>query len=519
MKKTYNINLNGQAFCIDEDAYIKLKNYLETLEKYYLAQEEGKEIISDIECRIAELFSESLQQTHRQVVIEANIDEVIDIMGTPSAIIDEEPEEKKSEKSSRKLYRNQDKQILGGVAGGIATYWNIPVIYVRIGFLVFSFFYGITILIYLVLWLALPKAITARQKMEMEGDEINIFNIEKNIRNSYNKVNKGGKIQAFFQSIGNFVYQFFHALGLCIHRICSIILSILSVAGIVFGTIFFLSVCYLLLFPTHAFGFCNIPALFQLVPSTPLFLMKLTVFIVLNIPVLLIIYGAVCYLFKFNASRIFLLSASGLWFIGCLLGLFVSIHQGFKFSNKAENSLNIPIMLPEKNTKELYLKINNLPDKQHYPNLQIGTENDFFNMITLDSTQPPIVVQKSGIILKNNSETTIPELWIDKSARGAFHQEAIENMEQINVTWLLSNDTLYLNNFFTVPQIYWRAQEATIVLAIPDGYTIHLLDAQPGMFRNRYIFEEYLLSYEHHQTFQMRDKKLISNKQHEAKKK
>lgn len=516
MKKTHNINLNGQAFCIDEDAYIKLKNYLETLEKYYLTQEEGKEIISDIECRIAELLSESLQQTHRQVIIEANIDQVIDIMGTPSAIIDEEPEEKKSEKRIRKLYRDSDKQILGGVAAGIATYWNIPVIYIRISLIAFSFLYGITFLIYLILWIALPKAITARQKIEMKGDKINIFNIEKSIRDSYNNVNKGGKLQAFIQSIGNCFFRIFHTLWFYINRMFSMILSILAVGGIITGTVFILSVCYLLLFPTYVFGCYNIPALFQLIPATPFFLMKITLFIVLNIPALIITYGAICYLFKFNASRVFILSASGLWFIGCLLGFFVSIHQGLKFSNRAENSLNIPLELTKKTPKELYLRINDLPDKLNHPNLKISTGRHFFDMITLDSTQAPIVVQKVGITLTNNAETLIPELWIDKSARGTSHQEAIENMEQIDVKWLLSNDTLYLNNFFTTPQNYWRAQEVRIILSIPDGYTIHFLNIQPEMFRNPYIFQEDLRSYQHHQSFQMRDKRLIGDKQQQT---
>ncbi len=73
MNKTYHINLNGQAFCIDEDVYAQLQNYIDTLEKYYLTEEDGKEIMSDIESRIAELLHEFLEQSHKEVVSQAEI--------------------------------------------------------------------------------------------------------------------------------------------------------------------------------------------------------------------------------------------------------------------------------------------------------------------------------------------------------------------------------------------------------------------------------------------------------------
>ncbi len=60
MKKTYNINLNGQIFCIDDDACLKLQSYIDTLESHYLKEEDGREIMADIESRIAELLKEAL---------------------------------------------------------------------------------------------------------------------------------------------------------------------------------------------------------------------------------------------------------------------------------------------------------------------------------------------------------------------------------------------------------------------------------------------------------------------------
>ena len=68
MKKTYNINLNGQVFCIDDDACLKLQSYIDTLESHYLKEEDGREIMADIESRIAELLKEVLGKGYKQVV-------------------------------------------------------------------------------------------------------------------------------------------------------------------------------------------------------------------------------------------------------------------------------------------------------------------------------------------------------------------------------------------------------------------------------------------------------------------
>ena len=70
MKKTYNINLNGQVFCIDDDACLKLQSYIDTLESHYLKEEDGREIMADIESRIAELLKEALGGTYLYVCVE-----------------------------------------------------------------------------------------------------------------------------------------------------------------------------------------------------------------------------------------------------------------------------------------------------------------------------------------------------------------------------------------------------------------------------------------------------------------
>ena len=131
MKKTYNINLNGQVFCIDDDACLKLQSYIDTLESHYLKEEDGREIMADIESRIAELLKEALGKGYKQVVTMEDIDQIIRIMGSPDVIIDEDTD-KSTEPIKRKLYRDTDESVLGGVASGIAAYFDISVVWIRI---------------------------------------------------------------------------------------------------------------------------------------------------------------------------------------------------------------------------------------------------------------------------------------------------------------------------------------------------------------------------------------------------
>ncbi|MCW3785743.1 PspC domain-containing protein [Plebeiibacterium sediminum] len=196
MQKTVNINLSGSVFYIDDDAYALLRQYLDKLENYFGNQEEGKEIIHDIESRIAELFNEKLNDKGA-VVNMAMVEDVIAKMGQPEDFEEEASEEKetgsykeeKYYKQKKRLYRDVDNRVLGGVCGGIAAYFNTDPVFVRVLFAILPFLsFGIIIPVYIVLWIIIPAAITTAQKLEMRGENVTIKNIEKAIRNEYEDV-------------------------------------------------------------------------------------------------------------------------------------------------------------------------------------------------------------------------------------------------------------------------------------------------------------------------------------------
>ena len=176
MNKTVNINLGGIFYHIDEDAYIKLSRYLEAIKKQ-LAQSEGmQEIISDIEFRISELFSERIK-SDKQVITMMDLDQVIAIMGEPQDYrIDDEAAPNASgsftqgnyTSKTKKLYRDKENNIFGGVCRGLSHYWGMDVVWVRLlMILLFVISQGTGILVYIIMWIVTPEAKTTSEKLEM----------------------------------------------------------------------------------------------------------------------------------------------------------------------------------------------------------------------------------------------------------------------------------------------------------------------------------------------------------------
>jgi len=240
MKKTININLAGFVFYIDEDAYEALQKYLNNI-RTYLGNTEGKdEIIDDIESRIAELFSEK----QKQVITLTEVNEVIEVMGQPEDYMsEEEPEEKKSyQQSSKRLYRDPDSTVLGGVCSGVGHYLNIDAVWIRLIFLAMVWS-GVSILFYFILWAIIPKAETTAQKLEMKGKAATFSNIEDYVRKGYENVKddfknvdlKGAGEKAkqgasgFFAFLGELISKLFSALSKLLSFIANILGKLLGV--------------------------------------------------------------------------------------------------------------------------------------------------------------------------------------------------------------------------------------------------------------------------------------------------
>jgi len=175
MKKVENINLGTVKFVIDEDAFDKLENYLDTIERHFQKSEGCEEIMEDIEIRMAELFQESLFSAN-SIVSMKHVDSVIAIMGTPedfgatSDTTHKKAKKSKGKKSKKhtgkRLFRDESDAVVAGVCSGLTAYFgmNDPVI-VRVLFVIASLFLGIPIIAYGIFWIIVPAAKNANDRL------------------------------------------------------------------------------------------------------------------------------------------------------------------------------------------------------------------------------------------------------------------------------------------------------------------------------------------------------------------
>jgi phage shock protein PspC (stress-responsive transcriptional regulator) len=188
MKKTVTANISGIVFHIDEDAYLKLQEYLHLLEKHFKSSDGREEILSDLENRIAEMFQEKLT-TSKKVITIKDVNEVISQLGEPEQISDSDDQEQGAgagsetgEKTAKRLFRDPDDKYIAGVSGGLGAFFNLDPTWIRIAFVLFTFFYGFGPLLYIILWIAVPKATTTAERLEMRGEKVNLSNIERSIK-------------------------------------------------------------------------------------------------------------------------------------------------------------------------------------------------------------------------------------------------------------------------------------------------------------------------------------------------
>ncbi|MBS1581130.1 MAG: PspC domain-containing protein [Bacteroidetes bacterium] len=202
MKKTFTANISGTVFHIEEDAYDQLQRYLANVRAKFSGSSGSDEIMADIEARIAELFHERLQG--RQVVTTADVDHVKGVMGQPEDFegSDEGPASSAADTASaplggprrKRLFRDPDDHWVGGVIGGLAAYFNFDPLWLRIAFGVFLVLgWGVPVVVYLVMWVLVPKAETPAERLAMRGEPVTVENIKRVFDESAERVKAGAR--------------------------------------------------------------------------------------------------------------------------------------------------------------------------------------------------------------------------------------------------------------------------------------------------------------------------------------
>lgn len=208
MNKVYNINLGGLPFVIDDEAYNELGAYLGAIERHFSTSEGCDEIMGDIEARISELFTEKKQA----IIGMRNVEEIVKIMGTPeefgatSSTYDHayaradhhEDHDQHRIRTGKRLFRDPDDKKIAGVCSGLAAYFGIEdPVWLRIIAIALLFTGGLSVPLYVLMWVLLPEALTASDKLQMRGEATNISNIgkiiEEEVDNLTDTVSEFGK--------------------------------------------------------------------------------------------------------------------------------------------------------------------------------------------------------------------------------------------------------------------------------------------------------------------------------------
>ena len=501
MNKTININLGGFFFHIDERAFEKLRRYLDAISKSLSNDPQGKnEIIADIEARISELLTEKITD-ERQVVNESDIDDIITIMGQPEDYADTEASYnddsytyQSNNSKGKKLFRDGEDKFLGGVAAGIAHYFTIDTIWIRLIFLFTTLAgFGIGVLAYIILWILLPEAKTTAEKLQMEGEAVNIDNIEKKIREEFNNVSntvkqaanqasdklkngatnfsekikekskKNNGIQDFLDTLGTIIMTFFKIIGKCI----GVFLIIFAAAGLIF-TIFGA-------FSVGSLEFLNIDG--QFLPPFfsgsifPKWLLTTFLFLAFVIPFLILFILGLRILSK-NIRKLHKttsLTLLGLWLIAAFgLGFagieFATTHaiDGISIS---KNNLTLVA------NDTLTLKVLN-DDTVFYKN-KLNRRRNYREQI-IEEVAGEIKIYRNNVTIDVEMSTSDTSYFtIQKTSTGRNRKAAKENSKAIQYRFEVEDNFLILDAFFiTDYQNLFKDEEIKITIYLAKGVHI-----------------------------------------------
>ena len=480
MNKTVSIHIQGFAFILEEQAYEVLRKYLNDLSAI-LQNEEGKdEILQDIELRIVELLQEKV--SGQQVVQLEVIQEIIQLLGSPEAIGNEETSttDQTSAESTepmvahKRFFRDPENPILGGVAGGVAAYFNIDVVFVRIFFVLFTMAFGSGIPIYIILWIVTPRAVTASEKLQMRGIAVNVESIKTEFREATERVDKNAKKWAQQFRIGSGMSERTNSFVNFIKKVLGSLMVLWGLAVLITLSVFIFIDPKLI--PAQINGeFTSLGELSALFFETS----QLNHFIYLGVALigyaisLSSILTGIRLLFSFKAKwlRAGYLTFSTAAVCGIVLLIFVGVSTGKSFAIEGELSKEIGTYIGDSLrldiSTNLHLngaaKLNVNAYRQGYR----PSKNPDQGVILAHNGR----IYMSGIAVNYIASTdTLFHVKILKKANGASYYKANLRAAHIDFPCELATDQLSFASGFSYPaKDRMRDQEVELQIAVPTG--------------------------------------------------
>lgn len=513
MNRVFNINLGGYPFVIDVDAYEHLDKYLKTIHHHFEPSEGYEEITSDIEARMAELFQERMQG--REIVTLRDVKAAISIMGTPEDFGAEIPEDdsanytkkEKSEKGTyskvftfglktgKRLFRNPDDEVVGGVCSGIAAYFGIQdPLWIRLLFVVVTLSGGFGIPLYIILWAILPKAESASDRLAMKGEPINVSNIgklvEEEMENLSQKMTElsedlnekfgskkkdfqgidpsevGNKAKGVLRKVVGFIGKVIMAVITIIKKIGRPLLIIIAFALMLAFAVSWIASMIGLFFSFPFFNF--------ILPEKPILPMVGTVNIltIIGVPLVALILVVMRSLFHFRMHPNWRAGLWSFWVLNIVSLVLLGIFVGRQFGSGTEMNPRVGAIINPMDTLRIELADNPYQHVWQYigDDLQISGDRLISNDVFLK-------------IEKSRDEDF--ELLQSNFSRGENMGEASQLASEIRYQPKIENNILVLpQNFHINKGEKWRNQKIYLTLKVPVGKAVHLSDDVNDIIRN-----------------------------------
>jgi phage shock protein PspC (stress-responsive transcriptional regulator) len=497
MNKTISVNISGIIFNIEELAYDRLKGYLEAIRSHFANSRDCDEIMADIEGRIAELFQERISEV-KEVISMSDVEEVVAIMGRPEDYADQDMDDDYNTSSedttsgtipntgtrkNRRIFRDPDNTRIGGVCSGLSAYFGWDPIWLRIAFLVTFFWFGTGMLLYIVLWIIIPEAKTTADKLEMQGDPVNVENIGKAFgktgsetiddladharivdtdANAQKVKNASWIIMGYFGAFFKMFGKFFGAALILASIGMMIVLGMVLLSSEGFVTITDSGVA--------ALSYANVSAL--LFGSTLVSNLAWTgILLVVGVPILSFMYTGIKLLFNLqHSSKSIGITMTSIWVVGLVMCGYVAISTGTDFVS--ESSIEEDFVFEQPVGDTLYLDILNDP---YFSNNYRHHHNFTPDLIHVDEKE--IHFGWPMLDVKENKRNDNFEIVLSRESQGPNQKTAISLAENITYTIEQNGDQLNFAPFFSVLKSdKFRGQQLDITVLVPKGKAIYFSD-------------------------------------------
>lgn len=487
MNRIISINIKGLIFQIEEDAFERLNGYLQKLKAHFRDQSGSDEILDDIETRIAEMLSRDPGPDGSVGLNRVN--EIIRQMGDPAEFDDaEETTQTYSYSGKRKLYRDTDNKMIGGVCSGMGAYFDFDPLWIRILFLFAFFTFGTGLLLYIILWVLIPEARTPSERLEMRGEKVTIDSIEKTVKEEFDRIKKNFNDG----SIKNGAKQVMNTAGTGIqYSVKALLYILLRVVGffLILGSLFaliFISLAYfgLILDAWHTPFFPFFNQLFD--DSILAILFKVSCILLVLIPLFGLLYSGVRLLLGFQKKNQWIgRSLGSLWFLS-LIGV---VAMAFTLAHSWRDHATLSEEQVLQQTDTLYIESGNpvIYGQKEYV-LEFGHSRGIRGIYAMenDSLKRPV---KLNIQPVNTGQLILKQ---HRHSNGPDYEASAQLASNIQHNLRVTPGKLHFNPYYAVPESdVWRNQQLIYDLYVPVG-TVIVFGKNTSTFLSQISTESYI---------------------------